>query len=326
MDRERYFADETHTGKISHDLRGIRSIIVIARFPGRCDLEWLQQLYHDLNIQGELKSEIVIETCRANVQRWSWLLEKLSIATIAIVDVAEHIRGLLDELGSLFGNKVPAQVIAETFFWSGKLPQEFITSMLRFLREMAINNSATEAITNILKMAAIKTEVTTCIDDILIDRRILLEMGEREFAEFSARFSIAFADALDPLLQAEIIKKEIQDMRFFSEGIISSRILEYTIDSDFIFDERSKKVFERLKEAHQNMCDVVEQATFSGRRIGPGSISQDDSRKVRSLQAADIAAGIAREIFESNYPDIQQASKAVKSSFERVLLNRQWLK
>ena len=326
MDRDQYFADETRTGKIVHDLRGIGAIIIIARFPGKCDLDWLQQLYHDLKIQGELKSEVVIAACRVQTQRWNWLLEKLSVATIAIVDVAEHIRGLLDELGKLFGNEVPAQVPAYTFLKSGKLPQEFITRMLRFLREMVINDCAAESIANILRMAVTKTEVTTCLDDVLLDRRILLEMKEREFAEFSARFSIAFADALDPLLQAEIIEKEWNDMRFFNEGMISSRIIESAIEPDIIFDEGSKKAFKSLKEAHQNMCNVVEQAILSGQRIDPGSVSQDDSRKVRSLQAADIAAGIAREIFESNYPDVEKASRAVKSTFERVLLNTRWLK
>lgn len=326
MDRDKYFADETRTGKIVHDLRGIGAILIVARFPGKCDLDWLQQLYHDLHIQGELKSEVVIEACRVQTQRWAWLLEKLSVATIAIVDVAEHIRGLLDELGKLFGDEVPAQVTADTFLRSGKIPQEYITSMLRFLREMAINDSASESIANILRMAVTKTEVTTCLDDVLLDRQILLEMKEREFAEFSARFAIAFADALDPLLQAEVIEKELKDMRFFNEGMISSRIIESAIEPDFVFDEGSNKAFKSLKEAHQNMCSVVEQAILSGQRIGPGSVSQDDSRKVRSLQAADIAAGIAREIFESNYPDVQKASRALKSIFACVLLNTRWLK
>ena len=326
MDRDQYFADETRTGKIARDLRGIGAIIVIARFPGKCDLNWLQQLYHDLKIQGELKSKVVIEACRVQTQRWTWLLEKLSIATIAVVDVAEHIRGLLYELGRLFGDEVPAQVTAYTFLRSGKIPKEYITSMLRFLRVMAINDSAAESIANILRMAISKTEVTICLDDVLIDRRILLEMNEREFAEFSARFAIAFGDALDPLLQAKVIEKELKDMRFFNEGMISSRIIESAIEPDFVFDEGSKKAFKSLKEAHQNMCSVVEQAILSGQRIFPGSVSQDDSRKVRSLQAADIAAGIAREIFESNYPDVHKASRAVKSTFARVLLNTRWLK
>jgi hypothetical protein len=326
MDRDQYFADETRTGKIVHDLRGIGAIIIVARFPGKWDLDWLQQLYHDLKIQEELKSEVVIEACRVQPKLWDWLLGKLSVATIAIVDVAEHIRALLDDLGKLFGNEIPAQVTTYTFLRSGKIHQEYITSMLRFLREMAINDSATESIANILRMAVTKTEVTTCLDDVLLDRRILLEMKEREFAEFSARFAIAFADALDPLLQAEVIEKELKDMRFFNEGMISSRIIESAIEPDFVFDEGSKKVFNSLKEAHLNMCNVVEQAILSGQRIGPGSVSQDDSRKVRSLQAADIAAGIAREIFESNYPDVQKASRAVKCTFARVLLNARWLK
>ena len=326
MNRDQYFADETRTGKIVHDLRGIGAIIIIARFAGKCDLDWLKQLYHDIKIQGELKSEVVIAACRVQTQQWNSLLEKLSVATIAIVDVAEHIRALLDELGKLFGNEIPAQVIAYTFFKSGKLPQEYISSMLRFLREMAINDSAAESIANILRMAVNRTEVTTCLDDVLLDRRILLEMKEREFAEFSARFSIAFADALDPLLQAEIIEKELNDMRFFNEGMISSRIIESVIEPDFIFDEGSKKAFKSLKEAHHNMCNVVEQAVLSRIRISPGSVSQDDSKKVLSLQAADIAAGIAREIFERNYPDVQKASRAVKSTFARVLLNTRWLK
>ena len=88
----------------------------------------------------------------------------------------------------------------------------------------------------------------------------------------------------------------------------------------------SKQEFKSLTEDHQNMCYVVEQAILSEKLIGPGSISQDDSRKVRSLQAADIAAGIAREIFEINYPDVQKACRAVKSNFARVLLNTRWLK
>ncbi|MCF8078474.1 MAG: hypothetical protein K9K88_04250 [Desulfobacterales bacterium] len=326
MDRDQYFADETRTGKIVHDLRGIGAIIVIARFPGKCDLDWLNQLYRDLKIQGEIKSEVVIEVCRVNTQRRAWLLEKLSVATIAIVDVAEHIREIFDELGKLFGNKIPTQVTAATFLKSGRIPQEYITSMLSFLREMAINDSAAEAIANILRMAVTETEITTSLDNVLFDRRILLEMNEREFAEFSARFAIAFADALDPLLQVKVIEKELKGMRFFNEGTIALRIIESAIEPDFVFDLGSKKPFQNLQEAHQYMCIVVNQAFLSNKGIGPGSVFQNDSRKVLSLQAADIAAGVAREILESNYPDVQRASMAVKSIFERVLFNTRWLK
>ena len=325
MDRDQYFADETRTGKIARDLRGIGAVVIVARYPGNCDLDWLQQLYHDQKIQGELKSEVVIEACRVQIPQWSWLLEKLSVATIAIVDVAEHIRKLFEELSRLFGDKISAPETAYTFLRSGKIPQKYVTRMLCFLREMAINNSAAESIANILRMAVNKTGLTTCLDEVVLDRRILLEMTGREFAEFTGRFAIAFGDALDPVLQAEVIKKELKDIRFFNEGMISSRIIERAIEPDFVFDEGSKKAFLSLEKAHQNMCDVVEQALLSKQRISPGSVSQDDSRKVRSLQAADIAAGIAREIFESNYPDVQKASRAVKCTFARVLLNTRWL-
>ncbi len=325
IDRDKHFADETRTGKIVRDLRGIGSIVIVARFPGNADLDWLQQLLHDLRIQGELKSEVVLETCRAQRRRWDWLLEKLSVETIAIVDVAEHIRELIEKLAKLFGDDVTVQATARSFLRSGKIPQEYITRMLRFLRERAIHDSAAESIAGIVREAVRKSGLTAHLDDVLLDRRILIEMTEREFAEFAARFAIAFGDALDPVLQAEVIEEEMKGMRFFNEGMISLRIIERAIEPDFLFDEGSKKAFRRLEEAHKKMCDLVERAMLSEQRIGPGSVSQEDSKKVRGLQAADIAAGLAREIFERNYPDVQDASRAVRSTFSRVLLNTRWL-
>lgn len=67
-------------------------------------------------------------------------------------------------------------------------------SRLRF----SIKEAAAEAIANILRMAVTETEITTSLDNVLFDRRILLEMNEREFAEFSARFAIAFPGRWSP--------------------------------------------------------------------------------------------------------------------------------
>ncbi len=325
MDRDQHFADETRTGKIVRDLRGIGSVVIVARFPGNADLDWLQQLSQDLRIQGELKSEVVLDTCRAQWRQWDWLLEKLSVTTIAIVDVAEHIRGLFEELAKTFGDDVTAQATAHSFLRSRKIPQEYITRILCFLRKRAIHDSAVESIAGIVRAAVRKSGLAAHLDDVLPDHRILLEMPEREFREFAARFAIAFGDALYPVLQAEVIEKEMMGRRFFNEGMISLRIIERAIAPNFLFDEGSEKAFRRLKEAHQNICDIVKRAMLSVQRIGPGSVSQEDSKKVRGLQAADIAAGLAREIFESNYPDVQDASGAVRSTFARVLLNTRWL-
>ena len=325
MDRDQHFVDETRTGKIVPDLRGIGFVVIVARFPGNADLDWLQQLSHDLRIQGELKSEVVLKICRVQGQQWDRLLEKLSVATIAIVDIAEHIRGLFGELAKIFGDDVTAQATAHSFLRSGKISQEYITHILRFLRKRAIHDSAAESIAGIVRSAVRKSGLAAHLDDVLPDHRILLEMPEREFREFAARFAIAFGDALDPVLQAEVIEKEIKGRRFFNEGMISLRIIERAIEPDFLFDEGSEKAFRRLKEAHQKICDIVERAMLSEQRIGPGSVSQEDSKKVQGIQAADIAAGLAREIFENNYPGVQDASRAVRSTFARVLLNTRWI-
>ena len=68
-----------------------------------------------------------------------------------------------------------------------------------------------------------------------VDHSVLMELHEPEFRETLARFSMAFADALDPEQQAKRLL-EIVEQRFLSPGSFALRVWGGTREMDLTLE------------------------------------------------------------------------------------------
>jgi hypothetical protein len=150
-------------------------------------------------------------------------------------------------------------------------------------------------------------------------------MGDREFREFAGRFGAALGDALNPQLQAQAVLEHVQECRYHSSDAIAVRVLEKATEPSTLFDEGHEDAFQALRSAHEHLASVLEAAAFQSAGDRPGGVAQDNSRVHVGLQAADVAAALARAWFEEAYSDTETAARSLLSHFEAVLLNTRWL-
>jgi hypothetical protein len=209
----------------------------------------------------------------------------------------------------------------------GRLPRDFAQGILRAAREYGIEASTVPRTEWLLRRAVVGSGLLSLNPGQIFNRDDLRDMNPCQLRELIARFSLALGDALHPDRQAEIIEKRLRDARFISEGRVAYLALEETIAPDRVFDEGSAPVFAMLEGARNRIVETLKRMQMfqMEREIRAGTLAQDDSRRVLGLQVADVAAGVARDAYESSSGDTRSRARAVRRIFSRVLVNDEWL-
>ena len=324
--RKTLFADETTTGKDHEQLRGLRRITVAAKCASGESFEWLRRFNHDyLTNVKEIKSSLVLAVIGGNRSARNDLIQSISTATIAIIDLSEHTRWLFRELQAATGVKSDGVKRGVAFLRSGTFPKELVEGILRWGRRDAIHKTAVGRIEHLVSVAAEKCNIPLGKSVELFDRAALDELSEQEFSEFAGRFALALADAFHPETQAKVITDRLADMRFCHAGHVALSFLEAAVEPDQVFDMGSSNAFALLERAHTKVIDAVSTMRIAAGQFSPGKLAQEDSEKLLGLQAADIAAGLARQTLERDFATTVEGARAVKSIFSRVLLNDRWV-
>lgn len=327
MAEHRIYADETHTGGRDRKLRGLRSVTIGAHCASEDDFEWLERFHRDYFPRTpELKSAIVLTEMGRNERANQSILNGIAEAHIVIVDFAEHTQDLLFAVYKATESEAEAFTSAIAFLKTGRLPEDVAHKVLRFARLRALTYSAVGRVEDLLRQAASASGVPAGRGDKLFDTNALFELSDSEFKELVTRFSVALGESLRPDRQADRIIKTMADYRMAHEGHIAMVCLEAGTESSLVFDQGSSNAFSMLKEADDKIHQAIESWRYRDAEIRSGRLTQEDSRRLRGLQAADIAAGLAAQVFENANADTLIAAKAVQEIFHNVLLNDCWLK
>jgi hypothetical protein len=160
------------------------------------------------------------------------------------------------------------------------------------------------------------------------DQRRLLDLSDQDFEVLVGRFAVALGDALSPETQIRAITEQLGSSRFLGTGHIACRALSEALASNYTYDAaRSRHITDALVTAHGEVVDFVnrQRAMYLRETLTPGTIREEDSRKVLGIQVADIAAGVAADIYERSRLRSVEAARVLTTRFDRVFLNRRWL-
>lgn len=138
----------------------------------------------------------------------------------------------------------------------------------------------------------------------------------RKATAWAAKSAATFHEALDCFLQLD------DTMRFFPNDIIRKRMRARVLDTH-AFDKGDQKHLELLEKARGNILENLSEPVFLGSPSQTGSAAkpytQTDSRDSYLVQAADVAAGIASKLLET------QNLVTVVTNFEYTTYNGQRL-
>lgn len=325
-DERRFYGDETVTGRHSPAFRYLGRATIAARTDDMAGFDWLLQLRRDC-FPGvpELKSNIVLELIEHDAFARKLVLREIGSASILIIDFAEHYRKMFNQMCQVLRLEAPAAPQAIDFLLRGE-HRELATQLLRFARESALYSTALPAVDALFRDALKACDLPVGAGDELVDRRVLQEVSEQEFREILVRFSLAFADALDPEQQAAKFLEAVEQ-RYLPPGYFSLLVLGDAVDIDLTLDVGSPGAYEQVRNAHGLVIGRLATARLArlGRPTAPGRLRQEDSREILGIQAADIAAGIAALEYERHPENRQEGAAALKQIFDKVFFNDDWI-
>lgn len=320
-----------HATGLNPALRGLRRVTIAARMDDD-DYDWLARFYAEyLPDRGEAepKSERMLRVIDANARAHDQLLANVSRATIIIIDLAEFVREYVQDIAERAGvdlRPFPDPIDALTHRESSPILREVATAILSRAREDAIDLTMLGRIERVA-MDAARTFLPMQRSGVL-DRRVLREMGDAQFRALAARFAAVMGDALRPESIERIVEERLREGRYVPPyKYIAMESVAVQLERDHFFDEGAHEAFTELEKSRRRLEMLLRAGALQEYRqpTRSGTVTEDDSRRLLGLQAADIAAAIARRIFESTGGDTRGRARAVKRVFDHVLLNDRWL-
>lgn len=322
--RRETFADDTSTGRLGL-ARASRRAIVAAAVEGR-DYDWWLAFCRDFfpGVQ-EVKSDAVLRLIEANNAARDRLMRGLSDArtTVVIIDFSEFTASLVRTLYEAAGIRLDADPL--DILDRGQLGNEVTQAILRHARRRGLEASTVSRIEWLFHEAMAAAPVIIDEPDVLVDRDAYDRLDPKAKEVFLAHFSVAFAEALDPRRQANLIANVLGEQRYFSAGHFAYRRLEDTLTADRTYDQGSSHAIALLRAAHEKMVATLDEAMYNQLKHQAGAVREEDSRNARELQVADVAAGFAAVQYEAVPGEVPEKAARIRTIFDRVLLNDTWL-
>ncbi len=320
------YGDETTTGALRSAYRGLRRVTISARIDDPEGFEWLrrfQESYLPRNV--EPKSTIVIEIINRVPRAKHELYTAISRATVVVLDFVKFLEEIVEVFADASHIDIrdmgdPLDIIAKRL-----IPKEAAEAALRYARQAALDETVVARIEWLLLDAAERAGIP--IQSGIIDRNALREMGDTEFRELIGRFSVSVGEALHPDGLKRVIEHRLAEGRYLDPGRVATESIALSLERDYVFDQGRRRAMEELEASRAAIENILNAIAFA--ELGQGSrgaVSEEDSTRIRGLQAADIAAGVARDEFEHASGDSAERAQALRRIFDRVLLNDQWLR
>jgi len=132
-------------------------------------------------------------------------------------------------------------------------------------------------------------------------------------AKLSTRLHSAFFELKDPETKEETLIKVLSGRRYFNPAYYYRELLYQSISPARFFDEGDRLSIKIIKELHEKINQGLQQ--FNKYTLPSPKIIELDSKKDIRIQAADVAAGIARDIYE------RHGIKGLRDKFNYVFVN-----
>jgi hypothetical protein len=133
---------------------------------------------------------------------------------------------------------------------------------------------------------------------------------------YGARSAAAFAELMDPDERARAVD-ELIDRRYFGFGDVEASILAKHRSTHHVFDEGNRPSVDAIDALREAADDALTRRDRWLLVLPPsGQVVEQSSFESPELQAADLAAGYARRLYESD-----EGLKKVCLEFRQVLLN-----
>lgn len=323
--RASHFADETHTGAENPVLRGTRKVIVAARcWPGLDDFDWINRFRRDYCADvdgGELKSSVAIAISEHNERAREFLVRHVCESQVYVIDLFADYYQLLSCLSTLAPD--PFNMV-KSIAATNKIPESIIRELLSGERARAVFGSIVPQIEWLLTEAKASYPDPQNDPLRLFTEDELGKLNDQQLRELITRFTVLFAEAMNPQVRAQAIMATLATQS--DRQYIALQVLEHTVSHDVIFDVSASGVMPLLQKADGMIQQCMTSISTSALTGGQRSVREEDSRAVLGVQAADIAAGYARSVFERVFDgDTQKAAKKLREEFGRVLFNTRWL-
>jgi hypothetical protein len=322
------YTDETKTGRPPNTaFQGLGNATIAARIEDHNGFEWLRKFGETFHPGAELKSKLVLEIMKFNSKANTYILDHIGEATIFIVDFCESYRILLAGLSGYHGNPPLTRGQAKDFITSAKSRFNWSSAFLAAIRDHEICSTIIPEVEGLIMVAAKDSGIYLPGSGLPIDRRALQQANDQTFKECVARFAVAFGDAIaDEQIEANIIQA-YEKRRYFSSAYIAFKTLGETLSVNRYYDKGNVEAFNRVQDAHTKVIGILDalNSSFLNEQAQRGSLKQVNSKQYLGIQAADIAAGIASREYE-RFPDNgRDGAICLKTIFNRVLLNDEWI-
>ncbi len=322
--RRETFGDDTSTGRL-RVARRARRAIVAASVDGR-DHDWWDAFRKDyFPGLAEVKSGDVLRLVQSNAEARTRLLSGLADAktVIVIIDFSELtaslVRAVYEEAGMRMDGD-PLDILERRQFNKG-----VTEAIIRYSHRARLEESAVSRIEWLWHEAV--SEAPVIIDDeplVLVNRDAYDKLDPKAKDLFLAHFAVAFAEALDPRRQANLLAIELGQSRFFDLGNLAYKRLEDTLTVDRTYDHGSSRTIRLLTEAHEQMVTTLDEAMHNQLKRRAGAIREEDSQNAVGIQIADVAAGFAATEYEAAAGEVTEKAARIRAMFDRVLLNDTW--
>jgi hypothetical protein len=134
---------------------------------------------------------------------------------------------------------------------------------------------------------------------------------------FACRAVGVFVEIVDPENRRRALEA-LSDMRYFKSDDFDAQLMLDAQRPTRIFDKGNEKVTNMIRGLRRRVHDRLEDVHYLILPEGSGIVDEADSKVANLVGASDVAAGYARDLYES--PD---GLKKVSEAFDLVILNGQ---
>jgi len=287
------FADDSYADSLKAS-----TVTVLAQFPDSSDLTWHFELLWQFR-----RSEVKYNDFRKRrhdlppdlVRR---VLRGLRGAVIAISDDRQHRIEMEARIVNI--TKKPLGLLDASI-------QKYFTDMIgNFADEMVLLHSPIARVERFLGES----------DDTFSGYSKRLG-NPRNIRVFACRAVGAFVEIVDPENRRRALEA-LSDMRYFKSDDFDAQLMLDAQRPTRIFDKGNEKVTNMIRGLRRRVHDRLEDVHYLILPEGSGIVDEADSKVANLVGASDVAAGYARDLYES--PD---GLKKVSEAFDLVILNGQ---
>jgi len=281
---------------------------ILAQFSERTSFDWVQKLRAKTG-KDEIKHADFVwakNAWRGENELWRSVDRGVEAATIYVVDPATYVQSVVSELldsGAEFGYDFDGRTALDI------AAEEIIRDTPGYQLRNARAALEFASLTSPARMMPSSLNPFLLQPDLPVPREVLSKLGGglRNAIRFAARSHSLFDDEMFEVPDPEMYPS------FYAPGYrarLAELRMRTALSTRRVFDKEDSNSVELLNET----ADWMSTAIPGPPRLRP-LISELDSAAIDAIQAADVAAGIAREIID------QSGVRGLADKFRRALVN-----